>query len=90
MRPRQLAIAAAALALGLVGCGGNGGEDSTAQVTTVTEAAPQVAVQTAEHGFDPAKVFREASPGVVTIRSVFRGEGGSAEGSGFVLDKSGK
>ncbi|HWA53163.1 MAG TPA: trypsin-like peptidase domain-containing protein [Solirubrobacterales bacterium] len=91
MRARALA-GAAALAIALAGCGGsdNGGANSSAQVTTVTEAVPQVAVQTAEHGFDPAKVFREASPGVVTIRSVFRGEGGSAEGSGFVLDSSGK
>jgi S1-C subfamily serine protease len=82
----------AALAIGLAGCGGSDddGANSTAQVTTVTEAAPRVAVQTAEHGFDAARVFREASPGVVTIRSVFRGEGGSAEGSGFVLDESGK
>jgi S1-C subfamily serine protease len=91
MRGRALA-AVATLAIALAGCGGNdnGGADSSARVTTVTEAAPQVAVQAAEHGFDPAKVFREASPGVVTIRSVFRGEGGSAEGSGFVLDESGK
>ncbi len=39
-------------------------------------------------GFDAARVYREASPGVVTIRSVF-GEGSgpsAAEGSGFVLD----
>jgi S1-C subfamily serine protease len=59
------------------------------QTTTVTESAPQVAVQTAEHGFDATRVFREASPGVVTIRSIFRGEGGAAEGSGFVLDDKG-
>jgi S1-C subfamily serine protease len=91
VRARALA-AIVALAIALAGCGGsdNGDPSSTARVTTVTEAAPQVAVQTAEHGFDAAKVFREASPGVVTIRSVFRGEGGSAEGSGFVLDKGGK
>jgi len=91
MKTRALTLLAA-LAIALAGCGGsdNGGDNSSAQVTTVTEKAPQVAVQTADHGFDPAKVFREASPGVVTIRSVFRGEGGSAEGSGFVLDDSGK
>jgi S1-C subfamily serine protease len=91
VKTRAAAAAVVALAIALAGCGGgdNGG-DSPAQVKTVTEAAPQVAVQTAEHGFDAAKVFREASPGVVTIRSVFRGGGGSAEGSGFVLDASGK
>jgi len=72
----------------LAGCGGGSG-DSADQTTTVTAAAPQVAVQTADHGFDAARVFREASPGVVTIRSIFRGEGGAAEGSGFVLDTEG-
>jgi S1-C subfamily serine protease len=81
--------AAAALALVLAGCGG-GGSDTASQTTTVTEAAPQVAVQAAEHGFDAARVYREASPGVVTIRSVFRGGGGGAEGSGFVLDTDGR
>ena len=87
MRARAL-WATAALALVLAGCGGGSGEVAS-QTTTVTEAAPQVAVQTAEHGFDAARVYREASPGVVTIRSIFRGEGGAAEGSGFVLDTDG-
>ncbi|HEX7245513.1 MAG TPA: trypsin-like peptidase domain-containing protein [Solirubrobacterales bacterium] len=84
------------VALGLLaaGCGGSGGgEDSpeahegTARRTTQT---PRVIVETAESGFDAAKVFREASPGVVTIRSVFGGSGGAAEGSGFVLDTAGR
>jgi S1-C subfamily serine protease len=89
MRARTIwATAAAALALALAGCGGNG-NDTASQTTTVTEAAPQVAVQTAAQGFDAAKVYREASPGVVTIRSIFRGGGGAAEGSGFVLDTDG-
>jgi S1-C subfamily serine protease len=77
-------------AISLAGCGGSSdSSDSATQTTTVTAATPQVAVQTAEHGFDATKVFREASPGVVTIRSVFRGGGGAAEGSGFVLDSNG-
>jgi S1-C subfamily serine protease len=87
VKARSLAVIAA-LALALAGCGGGGG-DTASQTTTVTEKTPQVVVQTAEHGFDPAKVYREASPGVVTIRSIFRGEGGAAEGSGFVLDSKG-
>ncbi|MDX6600894.1 MAG: hypothetical protein QOF13_96 [Solirubrobacterales bacterium] len=91
MRARTL-WAAAALAITLAGCGGgNGDGDSATQTATVTETtAPQVVVQTAEHGFDAARVFREASPGVVTIRSVFKGGGGAAEGSGFVLDADGR
>jgi S1-C subfamily serine protease len=83
--------AAAVLALMLAGCGGGSdGGTSARQTTTVTEATPQVAVQTAARGFDAAKVFRQASPGVVTIRSIFRGGGGAAEGSGFVLDSDGR
>jgi S1-C subfamily serine protease len=91
VRGRALA-AAAALAIALAGCGGSEDDaaNSSARVTTVTQTTPQVAVETAEHGFDATRVYQEASPGVVTIRSVFRGEGGSAEGSGFVLDESGK
>ncbi len=84
----SLALAALVSALAIAGCGG-GGDDTASQTATVTETTPQVAVQTAEHGFDAAQVFREASPGVVTIRSIFRGEGGAAEGSGFVLDDKG-
>jgi S1-C subfamily serine protease len=56
-----------------------------------------VIVQTAESGFNAARVYRQAAPGVVTIRSVFGGSGGllgsgpsAAEGSGFVLDQDGE
>ncbi len=45
-------------------------------------------MQTASEGFDAAKVYREASPGVVTIRSIF--DESAAEGSGFVLDTEGR
>jgi S1-C subfamily serine protease len=45
-------------------------------------------VQTADSGFDATEVYRKASPGVVTIRSIFSAGGG--EGSGFVLDEDGR
>ncbi len=87
---RRARGAVLALVLVLAGCGSsNSGDSASTQATVNTnQTAPQVIVQTAEHGFDAAKVYREASPGVVTIRSVF-GSGG-AEGSGFVLDTSGR
>jgi S1-C subfamily serine protease len=74
----------------LAGCGGASDDHSATQTATVTETTPQVVVQTAGRGFDAARVFREASPGVVTIRSIFKGGGGAAEGSGFVLDADGR
>ncbi|HVW45841.1 MAG TPA: trypsin-like peptidase domain-containing protein [Solirubrobacterales bacterium] len=58
------------------------------------EAPPPVpselAIETASPGFDAAQVYREAAPGVVTIRSVFGGAAGGAEGSGFVLAGNGE
>jgi S1-C subfamily serine protease len=47
-----------------------------------------VIVQAADSGFDAAEVYREASPGVVTIRALFARGGG--EGSGFVFDGEGR
>jgi S1-C subfamily serine protease len=70
----------------LAGCG-SGNSAATAPAAG-GKARPQVVVETADGGFDAAKVFREASPGVVTIRSVF--EGSAAEGSGFVLNTDGE
>ncbi|HEX9966499.1 MAG TPA: trypsin-like peptidase domain-containing protein [Solirubrobacterales bacterium] len=77
------------LAAVLAGCGGDGGESGGA--TSNAPAVPtttEVIVQAADGGFDAAAVYREASPGVVTIRSIF--DGGGAEGSGFVLDREGR
>jgi S1-C subfamily serine protease len=84
-------LAAALLALGLLaGCGGGinndeGGGDPTA---TVEQAPERVVVQTSADGFNPAQVYEEAAPGVVTVRSIF--DAGAAEGSGFVLDTDGR
>ncbi len=58
------------------------------------EVPPQVpkelAVEAASPGFNAAQIYREAGPGVVTIRSVFGGAAGGAEGSGFVLAATAK
>jgi S1-C subfamily serine protease len=95
-------LACLAVAAALVGCGsGNAtpGQDDSSQsavvstgVETTAEegaAAPEVAIETAAPGFDATRVFEEASPGVVTIRSIFGG-GSAAEGSGFVLNEEGE
>jgi S1-C subfamily serine protease len=82
------ALLCAAL-LALAGCGsGDGG--SAGETAANSRPAPEVVVQAADSGFDAAEVYREASPGVVTIRSVFGGSAGAAEGSGFVLNADGE
>ena len=66
--------AALALALALSGCGsGSGSGDDGASTATAGGKRPQVIVQAATRGFDAAEVYREAAPGVVTIRSIFGG-----------------
>ncbi len=62
---------------------------STETTTAETSEAPEVAIETSAPGFDAAEVFEEASPGVVTIRSIFDA-GSAAEGSGFVLNEEGE
>ncbi|HET8566358.1 MAG TPA: trypsin-like peptidase domain-containing protein [Solirubrobacterales bacterium] len=93
---RAGALAALVLCLcWIAGCGsGGGGETSLgssgeSSSGAANQPAPQVAVETSSPGFDATRVYEEAAPGVVTIRSVF-GSAGAAEGSGFVLDDSGE
>ncbi|HEX7059204.1 MAG TPA: trypsin-like peptidase domain-containing protein [Solirubrobacterales bacterium] len=95
------AALAAALAL-LAGCGGSdsGGGGSAAGSADIEKPATRIVVQTASDGFNAARVYSEAAPGVVTIRSIFDAgdDGGdnpfggpsAAEGSGFVLNDSGE
>jgi S1-C subfamily serine protease len=96
MRARALTVllCLGLLATGLVagcGSGGGGSESNTGATATPTgEPPPQVVIETAGGGFNAAQVYRQASPGVVTIRSIFAGGEGAAEGSGFVLDDEGE
>jgi len=82
-----LALLVGVLAL-LAGCGGGGEDGSAPGGSGPTKTTTQVVVQAASEGFDAARVYREASPGVVTIRSIL--DEGAAEGSGFVLDADGR
>ncbi len=92
----RLAAAAALLlcVLALLGCGSEGDgsssapEEGTASVVTAAPK-PEVAIQTSSPGYDATRIYEEAAPGVVTIRSVFD-EAGAAEGSGFVLNMDGE
>jgi S1-C subfamily serine protease len=87
---RRAAAALSLLCLALLGgCGSSdsGGGGTAAQGPAAKQPA-RVIVETSASGFNAARVYREASPGVVTIRSVF--DGGAAEGSGFVLNTDGE
>jgi len=82
----------------IAGCGGGGGDDSSTHAASATQTATtQVVVEASDGSFNPAEIYKDVSPGVVTIDSVFEGGvsdilggGGSAgQGSGFVVDKEG-
>ncbi|HEX5990279.1 MAG TPA: trypsin-like peptidase domain-containing protein [Solirubrobacterales bacterium] len=78
--------------LALFGCGESEETSPTAGEGTSAPAAapkPEIAIETSSPGFDASRVYEEASPGVVTIRSVFEGNE-AAEGSGFVLNADGE
>jgi 2-alkenal reductase len=101
-------VLAATLALALAGCGGSAKNDSATKTVTeqrtvtVTEQAGQ-STDTGGNGFDPQKIYKDVSPAVVTVVSVFQGGGdlggllgGKDEqqqegvGSGFVLNGNGE
>jgi S1-C subfamily serine protease len=89
MRKKVAPLAVGLLALALLaGCGGGNSDSPGTDSAAASKTTTQVVVQTASEGFDAAKVYREASPGVVTIRSIF--DESAAEGSGFVLDTKGR
>ena len=82
------------LATGLLAGCGSAGDSSTsspgAAGTATNEPRAQVVVEASSDSFNAVQVYRQASPGVVTIRSVFAGGEGAAEGSGFVLNSNGE
>jgi S1-C subfamily serine protease len=91
-------IAAVAVTALIAGCGGGGGGgDSSTSAAAPTQTATQVVVEASDGSFNPAQIYKDVSPGVVTIDSVFEGStsdvlggGGSAgQGSGFVVDTEG-
>jgi S1-C subfamily serine protease len=99
---RVIAVASATLALVAAGCdasgdddgGGSGSANATREVTTTRVQVVEGIGR--EGGFDPAEIYSQLSPGVVTVISLFDGgtslleDGGEGgQGSGFVLDDEG-
>jgi S1-C subfamily serine protease len=66
------------------------GETAELEEEEMATVPPEVAIEAAAPGFNAAQIYKEAAPGVVTIRSVFGGAAGGAEGSGFVLNPDGE
>ena len=93
---RVKAALATMLAAALIaGCGG-GGDDSDGPSASQAPTATQVVVQAGDGSFNPAQIYKDVAPGVVTITSVFEGGGsdllgggGAGQGSGFVVDTDG-
>ncbi len=94
---RVISVLAVALATALIAAGCGGGGDTTITEGSAPTGTQQVVVQANGGSFNPAQIYKDVSPGVVTIISVFDssgnsllGGGGSAgQGSGFVVDKDG-
>jgi S1-C subfamily serine protease len=88
---------AVVLATALIASGCGGGGDTTITQSNQPTSAQQVVVQASSGDFNPAEIFKDVSPGVVTITSVFGSSGNSllgggasaGQGSGFVVDKDG-
>jgi S1-C subfamily serine protease len=89
---RSLALLGLLVSLALLAGCGAGEETTTRGAGTAAKVAgtpkPEVVVEASSPGFDATRIYEEASPGVVTIRSVF--DAGAAEGSGFILDRKGE
>jgi S1-C subfamily serine protease len=56
---------------------------------TTTTSSPAVVTRPLPVGFQPARIYRARAAGVVTIYSVFGSGGEAAQGSGFLVAKSG-
>jgi S1-C subfamily serine protease len=93
---RRAAAAVAALVLAAAGC--DSGDDEVERTTReVTTTRVEVVEGVGTGGdFDPAEIYKQLSPGVVTVMSIFDGvtslledEGEGGQGSGFVLDDKG-
>ena len=99
---RRAAVAAVALAaIAGAGCSVDGDDGDSGEAAQAPSAVSTTRVQVVEGlgrrgGFDPSAIYKRLSPGVVTVISIFDGngfqvgeEGAGGQGSGFVLDGEG-
>ena len=82
--------------LAIAGCGSDSGSDSGAGERPPAKAAEPVILSSDGTTFNPARIYKEAVPGVVSVRSIFNGRSAgpfgpqAAGGSGFVLNDGGE
>ncbi|MCB0827302.1 MAG: trypsin-like peptidase domain-containing protein [Solirubrobacterales bacterium] len=82
--------------LTIAGCGSDSGSDSGAGERPPAKAAEPVILSSDGTTFNPARIYKEAVPGVVSVRSIFNGRSAgpfgpqAAGGSGFVLNDGGE
>ena len=93
MRPRQ-SVAGGVAAVGIGAWVGWIGRESAASpaatLPTPTAVLPEAAGVRLSGTFDPARIYRERSSGVVTIDAVFAsGSGAASQGSGLVVSSDG-
>lgn len=88
MMPRSLRVVVASavavgLIAGLIGCGSG--------TTQVHRDGDQVVVKAGNGEFNPAEIYANDAPGVVTVISLYGGSAGNAgQGSGFVISNDGE
>jgi len=95
-------LAALVAALAIASCGdGESADEAAEQPAPAAAPAPdsrQELVEQADPAFDSHAIYRQAAPGVVTVRSiiddpsadVLGGGGGQGQGSGFVVSEQGE
>jgi S1-C subfamily serine protease len=82
--------------LAIAGCGSDSGSDSGSGEQPPAKAAEPVVLSSDGTTFNPARIYKEAVPGVVSVRSIFNGRSAgpfgpqAAGGSGFVLNDDGE
>ncbi|HEY3191611.1 MAG TPA: trypsin-like peptidase domain-containing protein [Solirubrobacterales bacterium] len=97
MRKLRMTLLIALTAALIAGCGGGGDDNSATVSASATPTTTQeVVVEASDGSFNPAQIYKDVAPGVVTITSVFEaggnsllGGGSAGQGSGFVVDKDG-
>ena len=83
LRSLLAVLLAVGVSAALIGCGSSS--------TEIRKDGDQVVVKTGDGDFNPAQIYANDAPGVVTVISLFEGGGGGAgQGSGFVISDDGE